>query len=482
MADFEGRSRRTGASAGDAGRAPATPGKRSLIEATFPVQLHRADGQAATTEDVHAAAAAGIADGGGPLPFLDRIQASFGEHDVSGVRAHVGGAAAGAAAAMGAEAYATGDHVAFGGAPDLHTAAHEAAHVVQQRGGVSLKGGVGESGDAYERHADRVADQVVAGASAAALLDEMAPPGARRGGAAVQGKNLAQHGLAGGLTDSGTGVLVNRDQKGKVYAQTVSGRVAGRTAALTTAAAHNAVVGNRTVDKTWTRDEQKFNDNAAASLDPFLYEVTVPFKQGDDEHTLTLRYQHADRWTGYVTQIEDSSNAETDGGATMFNKFEGKKRDSDKFGNVHDTANTGSTKVAEDTEGDEEHNLDAYTKIAGEGARWQCVRAHAANLRNDSLFFTAATDTTKVMAITFQQLWLNWVGAFGPRYDIPDGDVVKAMKGEIKGKGTRLKPAGSPLVGLRTLVAKTSLAAKDYNLDAHASHVVPVEPPKKDTK
>jgi hypothetical protein len=51
---------------------------------------------------------------------------------------------------MGAEAFATGDQVAFGAAPDLHTAAHEAAHVVQQRQGVQLKGGVGEVGDAYE--------------------------------------------------------------------------------------------------------------------------------------------------------------------------------------------------------------------------------------------------------------------------------------------------------------------------------------------
>mgnify|MGYP002064701929 CR=1 FL=1 len=32
---------------------------------------------------------------------------------------------------MGAKAYATGNHVAFQQQPDLHTAAHEAAHVVQ---------------------------------------------------------------------------------------------------------------------------------------------------------------------------------------------------------------------------------------------------------------------------------------------------------------------------------------------------------------
>lgn len=138
------------------------------------------------TEDpaaVHAAAARGVAGGGERLPHLDAIQRAFGPHDVSGVQAHVGGAAAEASAAMGAQGYATGGDVAFAQSPDLHTAAHEAAHVVQQRGGVSLKGGVGQAGDSYERHADAVADRVVQGHSAVDLLDQMADGAA---GGAVQ--------------------------------------------------------------------------------------------------------------------------------------------------------------------------------------------------------------------------------------------------------------------------------------------------------
>ena len=66
--------------------------------------------------------------------------------------------------------------MAFGGAPDLRTAAHEAAHVVQQRGGVQLSAGVGKTGDVYERHADAVADRVVQGRSAEDLLSAAAPP------------------------------------------------------------------------------------------------------------------------------------------------------------------------------------------------------------------------------------------------------------------------------------------------------------------
>lgn len=123
---------------------------------------------------VHAVATDGVAGGGDALPFLDVVQRAFGRHDVRGLRAHVGGAAADAAHAIGARAYTTGIHIAFAQAPDLHTVAHEAAHAIQQRGGVQLTGGVGVAGDAYERHADLVADAVVRGESVEALLDPFA--------------------------------------------------------------------------------------------------------------------------------------------------------------------------------------------------------------------------------------------------------------------------------------------------------------------
>lgn len=121
-------------------------------------------------EEIHSAAAEGIRTPATTLPFLDRIQASFGRHSIGHVKAHVGAEAAKASRAMNALAFASGDHVVFDGTPDLRTAAHEAAHVVQQQGGVQLEGGIGREGDSYERHADAAADAVVAGRSAEGLL------------------------------------------------------------------------------------------------------------------------------------------------------------------------------------------------------------------------------------------------------------------------------------------------------------------------
>jgi hypothetical protein len=148
------------------------------------VQRAAARQPAEDTATVHAAAAQGIATPASTLPYAGSIQRLFGLHDVSSVQAHTGPEAAASARAMGASAYATGNHIVLGGATDLHTVAHEAAHVVQQQGGVQLKGGVGAEGDAYERHADAVADRVVAGQSAVPLLDQMS--GGGHSGAAVQ--------------------------------------------------------------------------------------------------------------------------------------------------------------------------------------------------------------------------------------------------------------------------------------------------------
>ena len=158
---------RHAASPGAAPEAPAAPVQRRALRAATDDPLA-----------IHAAAVRGTIGGGGALPHLARIQSAFGGHDVSMVQAHTDARAAAAARAMGAEAFATGLHVAFASpAPSLHTAAHEAAHVVQQRAGVHLQGGVGAAGDPHERHADAVADAVVEGRSAEALLDRYAPPG-----------------------------------------------------------------------------------------------------------------------------------------------------------------------------------------------------------------------------------------------------------------------------------------------------------------
>ncbi|MBK7198212.1 MAG: DUF4157 domain-containing protein [Myxococcales bacterium] len=214
------------------------PADREAADAPPPdlagvVQAKADGGRVALTgdQDVRAAAATGVQSGGSQLPHLDKIQASFGgAHDLSGVRAHVGGEAAAASAQMGAQGYATGSDVAFAQQPDLFLAAHEAAHVVQQREGVQMKGGVGQAGDVYEQHADKVAERVVAGQSAADLL----PASAGGSGGAVQMYNeKVISGEAWRVSESGKSMLKEEDKLQDLFA--TNDLIATANAALKTA-------------------------------------------------------------------------------------------------------------------------------------------------------------------------------------------------------------------------------------------------------
>ena len=123
------------------------PGMPSASQPThhelFGAVQRKANGGEPDTAAVHDSAQRGIATSSSSLPHGETIQRLFGRHSVADVQAHTGAEAAASARAMGAQAYATGNHVVLGDRTDLHTVAHEAAHVVQQRGGVQLKGGVG---------------------------------------------------------------------------------------------------------------------------------------------------------------------------------------------------------------------------------------------------------------------------------------------------------------------------------------------------
>ena len=229
--------------------------RAAFVQAKRAAVQRQASGGDATSPDVQSTAAEGVFGGGGALPHLDSVQGAFGRHDVTGVQAHVGGGAAEACDSIGAEAYATGDSVAFRESPDLHTAAHEAAHVVQQRSGVHLAGGVGREGDPYEVHADRVADLVVSGQSAEAELDKHGKhgKGPQRQGATqrsvVQRKGRAQVKL--GSKGSAVKVLQQRlNAKGQEPPLKVTGTFEATTDAAVRAyqRAHKDAKGKQLVD------------------------------------------------------------------------------------------------------------------------------------------------------------------------------------------------------------------------------------------
>jgi hypothetical protein len=167
--------------------APPTPPVPAKLPPPTPTQPHKIQpkriGPSVWTKPESDArnrmAEGGLSGPGTRLPYIERTQQSFGgHHDLSGVRAHLDQRSASASRSMGAAAYTVGGSIAFDGWPNQHTAAHEAAHIVQQRRGLLLPGSIGLENDPYEKHADAVADTVVAGRFAGTLLDR---PGAGSG-------------------------------------------------------------------------------------------------------------------------------------------------------------------------------------------------------------------------------------------------------------------------------------------------------------
>jgi hypothetical protein len=197
----------------DKDRSAARASSSSLIQAQFGRTPARSPDEAAQQ-----AAADAVQGGGGPMPHAERIQDAFGKHDVSGIVAHTGPRASEANAALGAEAFAVGNNVAFAGQPDLHTAAHEAAHVVQQRSGMERTHHLGApQADPLESHADHVADAVVSGRSAEPILDQMAASASAPAAAAPEGavqlrKKQNDTSFVGGESEQSTALAGPTDQ------------------------------------------------------------------------------------------------------------------------------------------------------------------------------------------------------------------------------------------------------------------------------
>jgi hypothetical protein len=158
------------------------------------VQLARAPGAAAPAD---AAAAGEPAAGGAPLPdaLRGKMERSFGA-DFAGVNVHQDGRAD----AMGALAYAQGDHLHFGAGryePSSHAGqaliGHELAHVVQQREGRASvpqgKGAAVVADPALEADADRQGELAAQGLPAGAGSSAAGIAGA---GAAIQRKQPAE--------------------------------------------------------------------------------------------------------------------------------------------------------------------------------------------------------------------------------------------------------------------------------------------------
>jgi hypothetical protein len=162
-------------------------------------------------------------------------------------------------------------------------------------------------------------------------------------------------------------------------------------------------------------------------IDPFLFGAKSRVGGVSD---LLLYYQHSPDWPGYVTYVEDGgesskmrlggkvSNPETAGVPDTYSNFH------------HDTGGTNLTGMtgldSGRTREQNEKSLDAMTKLAGEGARFVCVRSNISRMTDNSRFYVIVDEnTTKYVKLS--DLWSSWAPVFDKANDISNATVKNAI-------------------------------------------------------
>lgn len=163
-------------------------------------------------------------------------------------------------------------------------------------------------------------------------------------------------------------------------------------------------------------------------IDPFLYRAQSTV----NGENLSVSYQHSHDWPGYVTYIQVGAN-----NASM--RLNGPILDPtvvgipDNFGRKHHETNHDN--LANDLDLDigatrltNERRFDSITKLAGEGARFICIRDNLGVMTDKSRFYVMGhnqDDPTKY--VTLEDLWSSWATVFDKRNGIPNVTVRAAI-------------------------------------------------------
>jgi hypothetical protein len=392
---------------------------------------------------------------------------------------------------LNALAYTQGRDIYLAPGQERHLA-HEAWHVVQQAQGrvrptMQMKDGVSINDDnGLEHEADAMGAQALSVAHQVVPVERLNDRSASQVGSGdtIQRMNLEQTGwIAGLVPDRAKRSVVGDGRQVNIYMDPMSIKVGSRLEALQKLATRNAFIGKKVDEdaeriwgigdsnEKWTKKSSPLNDQRLRSVDPFFYEGLAKWgsnEEGYGEEFVGFLFQHAAAYTGYVEAILDTSNPSAQGVPTMYDAYAEQRLKGAvtadrnlKFSNIHAAegaiAKTNLLTLSE--RGGQEKHLDAYTKIAGEGARWQCVRNHASKLTNTSRFFTIGRTKGKAWAVTFNSLWLGWRDYFAKKYDISDRTVADKLKSTDLGNE----------------VWVSQLDAGDYDLDSSRGFALPFD-------
>jgi hypothetical protein len=201
------------------------------------------------------------------------------------------------------------------------------------------------------------------------------------------------------------------------------GSKGSRAALIQAAATQAAALGSEIdgiVNDQWNMKPDELGNKANKYFDPLMVRLAGDY--GGNE--MALDFHFGSSFSGYVIRVHDP-HAGIDNQTMSATPDE--LDETSEYGNVHEVQDHPAGTIL-NTDG-----ADAVTKLAGEGARWQCVGSNVGVMRDDTRIYTnensAGTVSSSVRYVGFPVLWKSWAAAFGKQYGIADATVAEKLGG-----------------------------------------------------
>ena len=105
---------------------------------------------------------------------------------------------------------------------------------------------------------------------------------------------------------------------------------------------------------------------------------------------------------------------------------------------------------------------DAYTKLAGEGARFLCVRNNMQNLNDNTVFWFGDC------GVKFSDLWKSWGWSFNKKFNITNDEICKAL--QVKELNAKIKDTTKVTIG-KTIIAVQNMTRIDNYFVEYGNYV-----------
>lgn len=292
----------------------------------------------------------------------------------------------------------------------------------------------------------------------------------------IQRKEAHLTGLYGGVVNAppqGNGPAVGVNGNVNIYEEALNPSI-DKVTALQTIAQQAAAIGNVVAQNGITQSYLVQPDPAGNnSVDPFIYRAKTiydvpvagpaapplipggqPIPLPPIQKSLELDYQMANQFTGYVIKVHEDTvaapvppappapapapapvAAPITGSMVVFDKKN--PPGNGQYSNIHEkTAANNILNLTDQTTPVNPPNLpqqqigwDSMTKLAGEGARFQCISNNMNTITDDTWIYTPGPNIngTPNPGVQFNTLWVRWKDWFNKEYNISDNAVANAL-------------------------------------------------------